>query len=157
MSTLSEVVDSGAIAPFKANLRSNQLPCRMLYISETAMGWAKRVLPTATAAPFTGAPATPLQQLDTLTRRYCAGEDFRPPLPHPMNPEKDGIWRLRTTDLRIVGWFLKRCVFIISEIELKSNCTTMRDNELMETARQLRATLNIDGGIYLEGHLDECI
>lgn len=74
-----------------------------------------------------------------------------------MKPEEDGVWRLPTADLRIVGWFLRRGVFITSEIELKSKCNALRDEELLENARQYRRQLNIEQGAFVSGDLHACL
>lgn len=104
-----------------------------------------------------GDAQSPREQLSVITRRFCRGDDFEHPPPHPMNPAKDGVWRIRTPDLRIVGWFPQRSLFIVSEIELKRNCTDLRDNQLMLSAIKLRKKLNIGNGVFLKGGIDDCV
>lgn len=61
---------------------------------------------------------SPAQQLDALLEQFCSGETltyewrFR-----PLNHIKDGIWELKTPDLRIFGWFWKIDCFIASAID----------------------------------------
>lgn len=157
MATIKTHTDSGELFLFKPNLRADQQQCRLLYFSKRSKEWVHRSLPSATTDGFTHGAMTPLQQFDTLTRRYCAGEDLTDPPPHPMKPESDGIWRLKTADLRIVGWFVKQAVFVTSEIDLKPHCHARRDEELLENARQYRSQLNIDDGAFVEGDLNDCL
>lgn len=157
MSTIQSHLDSGELRPFNPNLRADQQRCRLLYFSQRAADWAKETLTAARTDDYVPGSASPRDQLGTLARRYCAGEEMRPPLPHQMRPVRHGVWRLRTPDLRIVGWFPERYRFIISEIELKQNCTNERDNELLLNACQYRDMLDINGGNFLEGKIDDCI
>jgi hypothetical protein len=161
MSTVTEDIQrltkDSQLYKFKARLRARQQEHRLIYISLQTLKWLNEELKTATSDQFIHGAATPKEQLDTLTRRYCSGEELNPPLPHLMNPTKDGIWRLITADLRIVGWFVQRGVFIVSEIELKKNCDNLRDNQLMQNARETRTLLNINSGQFLSGGLNECI
>jgi len=161
MSTVTEDIqrlrEAGQLTKLGARMRARQQECRLIYLSEQALGWLKVEMKTAKSDKFVDGAATPKDQLDTITRRFCAGEDLDPPLPHLMRPTQDGIWRFRTADLRIVGWFVERGLFIVSEVELKANCDEMRDNQLLEAARQLRTSLNINGGRFISGVFDDCI
>ena len=101
--------------------------------------------------------AKPIEQLDVLLRRFCSGEDLDDPLPHHMTPTSKGIWRIPTADLRLVGWFPVQSVFVLSEIELKSNCTGMRDEQLLSNAEKFREKLDLMNGDFVKGDLNECI
>lgn len=54
-----------------------------------------------------------MQQLDDLMALFCSGDTltydwhFK-----PLNHVEDGIWELKTTDLRIFGWFPQKDCFI---------------------------------------------
>lgn len=126
-------------------------------MSPEAADWARQVLPKATTDGFTHGALSPRDQLMTLTTRFCAGEAFDPPLPHLMRPHDDGIWRFPTADLRLVGWFPTRGHFVLSEMDLKANCTNPRDEQLLATAKAFRAALRADDPKFTWEILDDCL
>jgi hypothetical protein len=64
----------------------------------------------------------PTQQLDALVEVFCSGETltFGPQF-KPLTHIKDGIWELKTADLRIFGWFCKKDHFIAGTMDLAFN------------------------------------
>lgn len=36
---------------------------------------------------------------------------------HSMTPEERGIWELKTSDIRFIGWFHLRLTFVIAEVD----------------------------------------
>jgi len=66
---------------------------------------------------------SPVQQLDALLDIFCSGETitfdrrFKPLITHV----KDGIWELKTPDLRIFGWFRVKDCFIAGALDLAFN------------------------------------
>lgn len=140
----------------KAKLRPDQQPCRLIYITPQAASWLRENLLQASSDGHYQDAATPKEQLDAITRRFCAGHDLDPPLPKLMRPTADGIWRFRTPDLRAVGWSPAKAILIVSEIEFKKNCTRSRDNEMMLNARLLRKALGINNAEYVIGGFNDC-
>lgn len=64
----------------------------------------------------------PAQQLDALVEVFCSGETltFGPQF-KPLTHIKDGIWELKTPDLRIFGWFCKKDHFIAGTMDVTFN------------------------------------
>ena len=60
----------------------------------------------------------PTQQLDALVEIFCSGQTltFGPQF-KPLTHLKDGIWELKTPDLRIFGWFCKKDHFIAGTMD----------------------------------------
>jgi hypothetical protein len=54
-----------------------------------------------------------LQQLDALVEEFCSGVTlcFGPQF-KPIQHVKDGIWELKTPDLRVFGWFHVKDCFV---------------------------------------------
>ena len=89
---------------------------RKLYLSLEASDWLERELPGLTSAA--GAVEKPSEQVRALFRRFVTGKDLNNSRTlHVMRPEADGIWELKTIDLRFFGWFPQRDVFIIACVE----------------------------------------
>ena len=160
MSTTDDIsarVESGDIVPCRPPLRGREQPCRLLYFVRSADNRAISLLKSAVADGFVDGALPPRDQFMVLIRRFVSGDPFDDPQPHPMRPEDEGIWRIRTHDLRVVGWFPARGIFIITEVELKQNCTAERDEQLLQEARKAREDLSIGGGTFLTGGLHDCI
>lgn len=133
---------------------------RTIFLWHEAAAWIADVLRTAQADGVVDGASSPLEQLLVLGRNFCAGRAFEPPLPHLMRPETDGIWRFRTADLRLVGWFPARATFVVAAAELKSNCVGdggTRDEELLSTARTVRCELSIDDPSFIWEDLNDCL
>lgn len=154
---LKEALAEGRLIPLKPRLSWRQQECRKVFMSPEAAEWARAVLPTATTDGAVHGALPPLHQLMTVTTRFCAGETFEPPIPHLMRPPDGGIWRLRTADLRLVGWFPTRGYFVLSEIELKANCSRHRDEELLASAKWLRESLCADDPSFTWETIDDCL
>ena len=39
-----------------------------------------------------------------------------------MQPSEEGVWELRTADLRFFGWFWRKGVFVISAVDQTARC-----------------------------------
>ena len=62
---------------------------------------------------------SPIEQLDGIVHAFCAGL----PLTYghhfkPLNPIRNGVWELKTADLRVFGWFEKKDCFVAWTLDL---------------------------------------
>ncbi len=84
---------------------------RCIYVGPKLAAWIKDVLPTLESD--LGLETSPLGQFDELVAVFCSGEtltydwQFK-----PLNYVENGIWELKTADLRIFGWFPHKDCFI---------------------------------------------
>ena len=64
----------------------------------------------------------PSQQLDALVEVFCSGETltFGPEF-KPLVHLKDGVWQLKTPDLRIFGWFWRKDHFVAGTMDVTFN------------------------------------
>lgn len=72
---------------------------------------------------FENAPS-PMEQAEELFYSFISGEDLGSGdwPPHVMRPPREGVWELRTADLRFFGWFWRKGIFIISSVDQALNC-----------------------------------
>lgn len=92
----------------------------------------------------------PVEQAAVLFNHFVAGEDFNPPVPHEMEPKGQGIWRLRTPDLRFDGWFPERNFFVIGAFDSKAGAKIRARSDAMVTeVLALRSAVNLLGGKYM--------
>lgn len=157
MSTIEECLKSGTIVPIVPPLSWRQTKHRSVFAKLECVDWMRNVLRDYEPDGMEPGAAKPMEQVAVMLRKFAAGEDFQKLLPHEMNPLGQGVWRLRTPDVRFVGWFPQHCTFVVSDIDLKVNCTQIRDNQMYAEAVQFRKDLNLLDGAYLEGELDDLI
>jgi hypothetical protein len=122
MPTAQELCQASQLELIEVELEPHEQPQRLVYGNPRFRAWMENVLPNlATDGFFVGAPS-PLEQVDALLHRFIAGDAIRSFPPKCIKPEHNGIWELRTHDVRIFGWFWRKGVFIASYADTKANC-----------------------------------
>lgn len=149
---MNEALIAGLLAKIGGGLQSWQQPFRRLLATHEVIAWMKANLKNAQNDGFNPDAGSPLDQAADLFNRFVSGDTIEPPLPHPMKPEADGVYRFRTSDIRFDGWFPETCCFVIGAIDLKSSIV---DNGLdgvqMQKVINARQSLQINAGAYLTG------
>ena len=112
MLTIAALEDRGAIRRIDVELSPRAQPCRLLYGVPGFIAWLQERTRTNERSPM-GLELSPSQQLDNLFHDFVSGE----PLAFSrqfrfIRAEEDAIWELKTPDLRVFGWFLKRDCFL---------------------------------------------
>lgn len=112
MPTIATLQDSGAIARIDVELGPREQPRRLLYGVPGFINWLDDLVRGDDRSPL-GLEVSPSQQLDSLFHAFVSGEplvfsrQFR-----FIKAEAEAVWELKTADLRIFGWFLKRDCFL---------------------------------------------
>lgn len=96
---------------------------------------------------------TPAQQVFALAELFCSGEpltfnrQFK-----PLNPICDGVWELKTADVRIFGWFHMQDCFVgwRGELTDKIKRHDLYRGFLNETVH-FRSLLELDEPKFLSG------
>lgn len=111
MATLLELQTQGVLLKADPVLGAREQEVRVLYASTRLTGWIQGTLPSLGST--WDIELSPQEQLDAFLAVYARGDAltfgqaFRP-LVHI----SDGIWELKTADLRLFGWFYKKDCFI---------------------------------------------
>src|ERR1700733_6008804 len=111
MSTIEQLVNSGTISRIEAEMERQQ-PMRLLYGTPGFIGWLNEILAGAQPPKRLG-EATPAEQIDQIFYEFLSGmpliysKQFR-----FIRAEKNAVWELKTPDMRIFGWFLKKDCFV---------------------------------------------
>lgn len=151
MSTIEECHAAKLLVIIGGNLRRTQLAQRMLLAGPEVVEKMKSELPGMMTDEFFPGSVRPVQQAAILFRHFVAGDDFQPPLPHEMRPHGQGVWRLKTPDLRFDGWFPVRNVFVIGAFDSKAQAKMPgRNDEMVAEVVALRNRTQLNGGKYLE-------
>jgi hypothetical protein len=104
MATLEELDGTGHIHKWEVDLPVGGQYDRFLYASPRLMTWLQDILPTLETT--LGLEVTPMQQIDALAESFVTGQTLRFRREFkPLVNVGDGIWELRTPDIRLIGWF----------------------------------------------------
>lgn len=111
MATVIDLEIRGTLEKLDPELDPPQQELRRIYLGPKLATWITDTLPTLESDR--GLETSPLGQFDELVAVFCSGETltfdwhFK-----PLNYVQDGIWELKTADLRIFGWFPEKDCFI---------------------------------------------
>src|SRR5580704_11833194 len=111
MATLIELDDAQALFKLDPQLEPEEQEWRAIYLSPQLRDWLSDALPGL--KPTWETEVACAQQLDAFVEVFCCGERLN--IPHHLHPiahVADGIWVLKTGDLRIFGWFHAKDCFI---------------------------------------------
>lgn len=116
MATTLELVNSGALIKVHPVLGLRELEMRCIYLLPRAEKWLLEALPEIDSN--WRIEETPSEQLDALTYEFCSGAAL------PINRRfkalvhlGDGVWELKTADLRLFGWFTQKDHFVVSDCD----------------------------------------
>jgi hypothetical protein len=116
MATLLDLVDQESVFRIDPVLGWREFEARRLYVLPEARNWIEDVLPTKVSTWNT--QDSPIEQLDALTYEFCVGDPLAVGTRFKcLTHLGDGIWELKTADLRLFGWFLQKDCFIVSDLD----------------------------------------
>lgn len=126
MATILELVASGELVKIDPQLADHEMEDRQIYLVAQAVDPLTALL--ATMVSQWGIESTPAEQLDELVHHFATGGalDF-PRQFHDLEHLRDGIWELKSADLRLFGWFAERDVFV---------CASVADANVVKAAGQ---------------------
>jgi hypothetical protein len=151
MATLIELDRDSKLFRLDPQLEPNEQEWRSIYLSPTLKKWMADDLPALTST--WKVETNPIQQLDALVDEFCSGATLcYGPQFHPIEHVEDGIWQLKTADLRIFGWFHVKDCFVGWRTGLAD---FIKDHDLYhgfagETAR-FRSQLDLDKPKFVPG------
>lgn len=111
MATLAELDLAGDLWKVDLELAPDEQELRLVYASPRLKTWLTETLPQLGST--WAIEITPQEQVDALLVDFCLGEEivyermFR-----NIRPVGDGVWELKTADIRIFGWFCCKDVFV---------------------------------------------
>jgi hypothetical protein len=125
---------------------------REIYASPELHKWITGTLP-GMASTF-AIQLTPVEQVVALTDLFCRGErlafgfQFK-----PLTHIADGVWELKTEDIRIFGWFSRKDCFIGV---VADDATRIKDHKLYHgyanvTTKRFRDALDLDHPKFVPG------
>ena len=119
MATLQRLAARGDLERVEVELGAAQ-PFRLLYGSPRFIRWLGETAPQL-KRDWHGR-LSPDEQLYDLLRRFLSGGrlEYGHDL-HELEPLEHDVWELKTTDVRIFGWFPGKCEFVAVSADLKKS------------------------------------
>lgn len=149
MATTEELVAQGALVRL-VGLGQSERPWRELLALPRFITWLEADLPRLEVS---WGDADPAEQLGALFGAYVDGEAllFDRQL-HHLRPREHGAWELKTPDLRVFGWFVRRNCFVccFGELADKVKKHDLYRGYVNETKR-LRAGLSLASPDHVTG------
>lgn len=151
MATVLELVQKGVLHKLDAQLSWRELEQRMIFVFPKVARWMMEVLPDAVSDRLV--ENTPIEQLDAFSAEFCGGKELVIDRQvRPIRHISHGIWELKTADLRLFGWFVRRDCFICSAANTTYN-VKRHDlyNGYRDEACRHRDELELDEPKYVPG------
>lgn len=150
MATLAMLEQQRVLHRYGPELEPGQMPERLLYCTDGFLDWFSTVLPTLKKDRDALRPA---EQVDRVLWDFVIGR----PLVYNqgakiLDPMIDGVWELKTIDVRIFGWFAARSTFIATNGALRSSLVPWaKYAPYIEEAKHVRNSLDLDEPKFLAG------
>jgi hypothetical protein len=111
MPTLERLVDDGLLIPIEVDLDEDEQAWRVIFGTREYMAWRAEKLPRLRVSGHSCASAE--EQLFVAEATFVSGQRIRHgDLFKDLYPHENGVWEIRTPDIRVFGWFIRRDVFI---------------------------------------------
>jgi len=156
MATVQELADHGLLHKLDLALEDDEQELRTIYGTVQVRDFIADQLPGL--ASFFGTETSPAQDLDALLAEYGSGlpiefdrqvKAFRR---KALDVLQGGVWYLKTSDLRIFGWFPHKDCFIAVYADTFEN---VKGKDLYEGRRtqviQFRNGLNLNAPKFIPG------
>jgi hypothetical protein len=149
MATLLKLVEQGHLVRLLPSLAPDELEHRQVYATPSAEKWLNGKLPTLSA--MWTSEYSPAEQVGALLVEFCGGgklqhgEQY-----HVMKPSSHGVWELKTSDIRLFGWFCIKDVFILVSCEEAIRLKNKKPGQpslyqqILEHVRKYRENLRLD-------------
>lgn len=119
MATIHNLADIDVLHTYETELFSRDRIERKLYFSSEAMKWLIDDLPGITEL-VGDSEASPAEQLDSIVYRFSTNKSLHPWNDiHILSHSEDGVWELKTKDIRLFGYFAEIDCFVICYAESK--------------------------------------
>lgn len=152
MPTLIQLAAKGALVRFDPELGAHEFEERRIYmLTRVPRQIAERIDDAVSDRLI---ETSPKEQLDQLLVDFCAGVELMVDTQFKcLHPVGQGVWELKTADVRIFGWFDEKDCFVCSAADTTHRVKNFRlYHGYIEETAQLRLELIGPGGTFVEGN-----
>lgn len=139
---LNRLIDSGALSRVPVLLGPRDQVQRLLYWTKDLEEWSRKVCQEAQSRSLLTIP----EQLNLVFSEFVSGRPMSSGLAKCDPPKGGGIWRLKTTDLRLYGWADAPHCMVLAKGELKKVLVAPgppKDRHLGKQAVETRRSLRL--------------
>ena len=152
MPTIEHLVATGAISRIEVELDGREQAQRLLYGTPGFIEWLGKLINGEESEGHLG-QATAVEQIDQLFHSYLSGAPLIPNRQFRyIRAEENAVWELKTPDIRIFGWFMKRDCFVCVFGDWADK---VKDHDLYRgyriAIRRLRRELGVDNTLCVQG------
>lgn len=150
MATLAMLEEQQVLQRYEPDLEPGQMAQRVLYATSGFLNWFTNVLPTLKKD---WGSLSPEEQVTRVLWEFVAGA----PLVYSqgfknLDPMIDGVWELKTLDVRIFGWFAAKSTFVAVTGELRAALVPWSAYApYIAAVKQVRSALDLDEPKFLAG------
>lgn len=120
MATIDELRKNGQLIDVTTPLNHREMLDRKLYATPEVVEWITEQLPNI--EQMVDSDIKPNEQLRSILRQYLTGKPLiQNRMFKKLSPATNDVFQLKTPDLRIFGWFLKKDEFIATAINSMEN------------------------------------
>lgn len=151
MATIYNLIRREELIKFDANLGPRELEERQFYAIPRVAEWMSTNLPELGAA--WKIEQSPAEQVDELLHRFCSGQLLQIDWTFKsLNHLGNGIWELKTADIRIFGFFNRQDSFIATDVDEKQRILDLKlYKPYCEQAMRFRTELDLDEPKFVDG------
>lgn len=115
MATILNLVASRELVKIDPDLDDDEMESRTIYLVAAAVKRCADLIDSMESK--WNLEVTPAEQLDDLVYHFATGGMLDCPRQfHVLSHKRDGIWQLKTPDLRLFGFFPRQDVFICTDV-----------------------------------------
>lgn len=151
MATLLNLARQGVLAKLDAGLSWREQEERAVFAFPEVVQWLTEVLPNEASNWLLD--QTPEEQVYALLHSFCAGHELTIDRQvKAVRHIRDGIWELKTADVRLFGWFPLRDHFICTAVDTAWKIKEFRlYNGFRDKSVAMRNQLDLDEPKYVSG------
>ena len=161
MATIDKLIQLKTLIRVTVPLGRRQFHERKLYAYPACLEWMRSKVPHMVTGRIASA-STPQEQLIERLRQWIAGDPMAyGRMFHDLIPRSDGVWEIKTADLRIFGWMYRPREFIAVRggyaDDYKEPTKTKNYADDRREVIKARDALDLDGEKYADGEFDELV
>ena len=144
MATLEQLEAGGHLHRYDAALESWEMPDRYVTHTTDWDTWFEQQLKQVAAKR--GRNLSPYEQVEQILYDFVTGRPMAYGVDYKkLEPIGQNVWELKTPDVRVFGWLVRKRHFVAVCGDLKDNLTTMKAyRPHVKTVFEFRNTLDLD-------------
>lgn len=159
MATIPKLIALRELEEFDPDLGSRETQLRYVYARPKVVAWITEILPTVPKT-VSDCDLNPAEQLDAMLKQFITNRSVAHwSSMHIMLPDEQGVWELKTADIRMFGWFPKKDHLIIGNIDSMERCKIFSGiaSGYRDDTIRVRSALDLDPPKFIKGDIKDVL